>query len=70
MEAFGDDAHAMAAVAQEGSAAAVAERALAALAEPVATRRRAEAAYRHAAAHDAAAMLGQYAGLLRAAVAS
>ena len=70
MEAFGDDAHAMAAVAQEGSAAAVAERALAALAEPVATRRRAEVAYRHAAAHDAAAMLGQYAGLLRAAVAS
>ena len=38
VEAFGDDAHAMAAVAQEGSAAAVAERALAALAEPVATR--------------------------------
>ena len=69
VEAFGDDAHAMAAVAQEGSAAAMAERALAALAEPVATRRRAEAAYRHAAAHDAAAMLRQYAGLLRAAVA-
>ena len=35
--------------AQEGSAAAVADRALAAFAEPVATRRRMEAAYRHAA---------------------
>jgi glycosyltransferase involved in cell wall biosynthesis len=70
VEAFGEDAHAMAAVAQEGSAAAIAERALAALAEPVATLRRVEAAYRHAVAHDAAAMLGQYAGLLRAAVAS
>lgn len=69
VEAFGDDAHAMAAVSQEGSAAAVADRALAALAEPVATRRRVEAAYRHAAAHDAAAMLRQYAGLLRAAAA-
>jgi len=69
VEAFGDGAHAMAAVAQEGSAAAVAGRALAALAEPVAARRRVEAAHRHAAAHDAAAMLRQYAGLLRAAAA-
>lgn len=69
VEAFGDDAYAMAAVSQEGSAAAIAERALAALAEPAATRRRAEAAYRHATAHDATAMLRQYAGLLRAAVA-
>ena len=69
VECFGDAAHAMAAVAQEGSAAAVADRALAAFAEPVATRRRVEAAYRHAVAHDAAAMLRQYAGLLRAAVA-
>jgi glycosyltransferase involved in cell wall biosynthesis len=69
VECFGDDAHAMAAVSQEGSAAAVADRALAALAEPVATRRRVEAAFRRAAAHDAAAMLRQYAGLLRAAVA-
>ena len=69
VEAFGDSAHVMAAISQEGSAAAVADRALSALAEPVATRRRAEAAYRHAAAHDAAAMLRQYAGLLRAAVA-
>lgn len=70
VEAFGDSAFAMAAVAQEGSAAAIAERALAALAEPVATRRRAEAAYRCAASHDAAAMLRQYAGLLRAAAKS
>jgi glycosyltransferase involved in cell wall biosynthesis len=69
VECFGDDAHAMAAVSQEGSAAAMADRALAALAEPVATRRRVEAAHRHAAAHDAAAMLRQYAGLIRAAVA-
>ena len=69
VEAFGDAAHAMAAVSQEGSAAAVADRALAAMAEPVATRRRVEAAHRHAAAHDAAAMLRQYAGLLRAAAA-
>ncbi len=66
VEAFGDAAFGMAAVAQEGSAAAVADRALAALAEPAATRRRVEAAYRHAAAHDAAATLRQYAGLLRA----
>ena len=69
MEAFGDDAHAIAAVSQEGSAAAVADRALSALAEPVATRRRMEAAHRRAAAHDAAAMLRQYAALLRAAAA-
>ena len=52
-----------------GSAAAVADRALAALAEPVAARRRVEAAHRYAAGHDAPAMLRQYAGLLRAAVA-
>lgn len=69
VEAFGDSAHAMAAVSQEGSAAAVADRALAALAEPVAARRRVEAAHRYAAGHDAPAMLRQYAGLLRAAVA-
>ncbi len=69
VECFGDDAHAMAAVSQEGSAAAMVDRALAALAEPVATHRRVEAAHRHAAAHDAAAMLRQYAGLIRAAVA-
>jgi glycosyltransferase involved in cell wall biosynthesis len=69
LEAFGDAAFAMAAVAQEGSAAAIAERALAALAEPVATRRRVEAAHTFAASHDAAAMLRQYAGLLRAAAA-
>ncbi len=69
VECFGDDAHAVAAVSQEGSAAAVADRALAALAEPVATRRRVEAAHRRAAAHDAAAMLRQYAALLRAVVA-
>lgn len=70
VEAFGDAAFAMAAVAQEGSAAAIADRALAALAEPAATRRRVEAAFRHAARHDAAAMLRQYAGLLRAAAAA
>ena len=72
VECFGDDAHVLAAVSQEGSAAAVADRALAALAalaEPVATGRRSEAAYRFAASHDAAAMLRQYAGLLRAAAA-
>lgn len=67
LEAFGDDAFAMAAVAQEGSAAAIADRALAAFAEPAATRRRAEAAYAFAAAHDVEAMLRQYAALLRAA---
>jgi hypothetical protein len=60
----------MAAVAQEGSAAAVADRALAAFAEPAATRRRVEAAHAFAAAHDADAMLRQYAGLLRAAAAA
>ena len=66
VEAFGDAAFGMAAVAQEGSAAAVADRAMAALAEPAASRRRVEAAFRHAASHDDAAMLRQYAGLLRA----
>ena len=69
LEAFGDDAFAMAAVAQEGSAAAIAERALAAFAEPAATRHRVEAAHAFAAAHDVEAMLRQYAGLLRAAAA-
>jgi glycosyltransferase involved in cell wall biosynthesis len=69
LEAFGDAAFAMAAVAQEGSAAAIADRALAAFAEPAATRRRVEAAYAFAAAHDVGAMLRQYAGLLRAAAA-
>lgn len=69
VEAFGDAGYAMAAVAQEGSAAAIADRALALFAEPDATRRRVEAAFRHAAGHDAAAMLRQYGGQLRAAVA-
>ena len=69
LEAFGDAAFAMAAVAQEGSAAAIADRALAAFAEPAATRRRVEAAHAFAASHDVGAMLRQYAGLLRAAAA-
>ena len=47
----------------------LAERAAAALAEPEAAGRRAEAAWRQASTHDEAAMLRHYAGLLRAALA-
>jgi glycosyltransferase involved in cell wall biosynthesis len=69
LEAFGDAAHAMAALVPDANAAALAERAAAALAEPEATRRRVEAAWLHAATADQGAMLRRYAGLLRAALA-
>lgn len=65
LEAFGADAHAMAAMVPDANAASLAERAAACLAEPAAARRRAEAAWLHATRHDQAAMLRHYLGLLR-----
>lgn len=44
----------------------LADRTEACLAEPLATRDRVAAAWRHARAHDRAAMLRRYAALLRA----
>ncbi len=65
LEAFGEDAYAMAAMAPDANAASLAERAAMCLDEPLATRWRVEAAYLHATRHDQAAMLRHYLGLLR-----
>lgn len=71
LEAFGEAAFAMAAVAPDDMASALADRAAEVLEAPegAATRLRVAAAWRHAAAWDEAAMLARYATLLRAAAA-
>ena len=66
LEALGDAASGLAAVAPEASVASLADRAEACLTEPPATAARVAAAWRHVAAHDRAAMLRRYAALLRA----
>ncbi|WP_158295586.1 glycosyltransferase [Crenalkalicoccus roseus] len=66
LEAFGEAAWDLAAIAAEGAVSALADQAAAILAAPEAARRRAEAAWRHAMAWDEQAMLGQYRSLLRA----
>lgn len=65
LEAFGEHAYAMAAMVPDANAASLAERAAASLGEPLAARRRVEAAYLYATRHDQAAMLRHYLGLLR-----
>lgn len=66
LEAFGEDAYAMAAMVPDANAASLAERAAASLGEPAAMRRKVEAAWLRVTRHDQAAMLRHYLGLLRA----
>ncbi|MBV1796212.1 glycosyltransferase family 4 protein [Siccirubricoccus sp. G192] len=66
LEAFGDAAFDLAAVAGEATAGSLAGRVAASLAEPARRWRKVAAAWQHAVAHDEAAMFRHYAGLLRA----
>jgi hypothetical protein len=71
LEAFGDAAWDLAAIAADDAVSALADGAAAALTPPAAARRlRVEAAFLRAARWDEAAMLREYAGLLRAAAAA
>jgi glycosyltransferase involved in cell wall biosynthesis len=71
LEAFGDAAWDLAAIAADDAVSALADGAAAALTAPAAARRlRVEAAFLRAARWDEAAMLREYAGLLRAAAAA
>ena len=65
LEALGDAAFGLAAMAPDASVTSLVDRVEACLAEPLATSGRVAAAWRHAVAHDRAAMLRRYAGLLR-----
>jgi glycosyltransferase involved in cell wall biosynthesis len=69
LEAFGDAAWEMAAVAEDDMAAALVDHALVTLRSPEQTRLRTAAAFRHAAAWDEAAMQRGWLGVLRAAAA-
>lgn len=66
LEAFGEAAPGLAAMVPEANAASLADRVETCLAEPLATQARVAAAWRRVVAHDRAAMLRRYAGLLRA----
>ncbi len=66
LEAFGEAAFDIAAVAEEDAVSGLADQVAATLAAPAAARLRAGAAFLHAARHDEAAMLRRLLGLLRA----